>query len=389
MTLHTGAVFQDAMYVWGGNCGQKVYRSVDGANWAEAGSDALPMSLTGACGAVYDGKMWSTGGSYGHPKVFYTEDGVNWFEAGTDSLPRDLQYHNIWVHDGKLWVGGGRYMSTVMNMKVYYTTDGITWTEAGSNAFPVEAYDGGYCVHDNKMWYFCGGIFSDTADDDRVYYSHDGITWTQAGSHAFPVTCAGIRALVKGGRLYGAGGVVRLGGAQYRNVWQAPLVGEDHASTHQNGGVDEISVADLSGLLADAQTPLDHAHTDAAGDGGELWSWFQVVFTVEEDCEVVEGALRLYMPCTLTIDKVFIAVSTPPTGASLIVDVNKNGTTIFTTQGSRPQIAAGEYADESDTPDVTTLAAGDYLTMDVDQIGSGDAGANLTVHVRCKQYMHV
>ena len=32
-----------------------------------------------------------------------------------------------------------------------------------------------------------------------------------------------------------------------------------HGSTHQNGGVDEINVAGLSGLLADGQTPLAHA----------------------------------------------------------------------------------------------------------------------------------
>lgn len=31
-----------------------------------------------------------------------------------------------------------------------------------------------------------------------------------------------------------------------------------HATTHENGGADEISVAGLSGLLADAQTPLAH-----------------------------------------------------------------------------------------------------------------------------------
>jgi hypothetical protein len=31
-----------------------------------------------------------------------------------------------------------------------------------------------------------------------------------------------------------------------------------HATTHQNAGSDEISVAGLSGVLADAQTPLAH-----------------------------------------------------------------------------------------------------------------------------------
>lgn len=43
-----------------------------------------------------------------------------------------------------------------------------------------------------------------------------------------------------------------------------------HATTHQNGGADEISVTGLSGLLADAQTPLSHAvnaSTYGYGDG--------------------------------------------------------------------------------------------------------------------------
>ena len=38
-----------------------------------------------------------------------------------------------------------------------------------------------------------------------------------------------------------------------------------HASTHQNGGADEISVAGLSGLLADAQNPTAHASDHEPG----------------------------------------------------------------------------------------------------------------------------
>lgn len=34
----------------------------------------------------------------------------------------------------------------------------------------------------------------------------------------------------------------------------------DHSARHENGGADEISVAGLSGLLADPQTPLTHSH---------------------------------------------------------------------------------------------------------------------------------
>lgn len=40
---------------------------------------------------------------------------------------------------------------------------------------------------------------------------------------------------------------------------------DPHAASHQNGGSDEISVAGLSGLLADGQTPLAHAASHQSG----------------------------------------------------------------------------------------------------------------------------
>jgi len=54
-------------------------------------------------------------------------------------------------------------------------------------------------------------------------------------------------------------------------VWEqfasAPLL---HASTHENGGVDEINVAGLSGLLADDQNPVNHATDHQNGGGDEI-----------------------------------------------------------------------------------------------------------------------
>jgi hypothetical protein len=65
------------------------------------------------------------------------------------------------------------------------------------------------------------------------------------------------------------------------------------------------------------------------------------------------------------------------------VDVNHNGTTIFTTQSNRPTIAASGFYDESGTADGdVTVAAGEYLTVDVDQVGSTIAGSDLTVGIR-------
>jgi hypothetical protein len=60
--------------------------------------------------------------------------------------------------------------------------------------------------------------------------------------------------------------------------------------------------------------------------------------------------------------------------------VNKNGSTIFTTQANRPTIVSGALTSVS-VPDVTTWANGDYLTVDIDQVGSTTPGTDLQVQV--------
>lgn len=56
-------------------------------------------------------------------------------------------------------------------------------------------------------------------------------------------------------------------------------------------------------------------------------------------------------------------------GTSDIIDVNKNGTTIFTTQGNRPTLL---YQDTGmftrGYPEITSLQPGDILSFDVDQV---------------------
>lgn len=94
------------------------------------------------------------------------------------------------------------------------------------------------------------------------------------------------------------------------------------------------------------------------------------------------GTGRFLMPGPGTLVSVGAAINTPPTGQSLICDVNKNGTTVFTTQGNRPTILAGANATAAQAvPDVIAFNAGDYITVDVDQVGSGTAGSDLVVQV--------
>jgi hypothetical protein len=78
----------------------------------------------------------------------------------------------------------------------------------------------------------------------------------------------------------------------------------------------------------------------------------------------------------LKIKQVRLKVDTAPVGADLIVDININGTTIFTNQANRPTIAAGATTGLSGTPDVQSVSAGDEVSADIDQVGSTTAGGN-------------
>jgi len=98
------------------------------------------------------------------------------------------------------------------------------------------------------------------------------------------------------------------------------------------------------------------------------------------------GVLRLPIHGgTFSVVSMSAMVNTAPTGAAVILDVNKNGTTIFTTQANRPTIAVSTNTSTQGTPDVTSVTTGDYITVDVDQIGSTVAGANLTFSIRLRR----
>lgn len=101
---------------------------------------------------------------------------------------------------------------------------------------------------------------------------------------------------------------------------------------------------------------------------------------------VSTGSAPFRWPFAVTILGISAVVGTAPTGASLILDVNKNGTTIFTTQGNRPTIVAGATATASEAvPNVTAVALGDVFKIDVDQIGSTVAGSDLQVNIRYRR----
>ena len=67
-----------------------------------------------------------------------------------------------------------------------------------------------------------------------------------------------------------------------------------HAALHQNGGADEISVAALSGLLADAQTALAHAASHISG-GGDPFTAAQLLEAIVKRLQTSSGPTTLLL----------------------------------------------------------------------------------------------
>lgn len=77
-----------------------------------------------------------------------------------------------------------------------------------------------------------------------------------------------------------------------------------------------------------------------------------------------------------TITRIVLHRRLAGSGGSTIVDVNKSGTTVFTTPANRPTVTAGggnNQVNAHTDMDVTSFAQGDYFTIDVDTAEGGGA----------------
>ena len=92
-------------------------------------------------------------------------------------------------------------------------------------------------------------------------------------------------------------------------------------------------------------------------------------YTIPGDLSVAAGNVPVFPPTAGRNLSVTIGVGTLPTAQPVVVDLNRNGTTVFSNQANRP--AAGPVARTSGVvfPNTTALQLGDYFTVDVDQVG--------------------
>ena len=117
------------------------------------------------------------------------------------------------------------------------------------------------------------------------------------------------------------------------------------------------------------------------------YSAYDIGFTAGFDSDMVKEnvAVATYGEMVMARAGTFLGesgyVDTAPTGAILIVDVLKNGTTIYST---KPQFAISATALTAGVLSVTSFAAADRVTFKVTQIGSTEAGEGVRFTLKGK-----
>lgn len=170
------------------------------------------------------------------------------------------------------------------------------------------------------------------------------------------------------------------------NVWSVPIETLPVSTFDAKGDV-LVGSADNAVARLPVGTRGQTAIVDSAQTTGLKYVAIcePYIFSVTGALSVTTGKSKIVLQAAYEVESIHAYVNTAPTGASVIVDVFKNGTTLFTTQANRPTISAGANSSTNTLPDVIAFASGDILSVDVSQVGSTVAGSDLTVTIRLRR----
>lgn len=126
-------------------------------------------------------------------------------------------------------------------------------------------------------------------------------------------------------------------------------------------------------------------------DGKKINSNHGFVFTISGNIDTAGTNMshELIVPFDCRIRGIVARVKNAGgTGSTdIILDVNKNGTTLYTDQTNRPKIYAITNKSFETTPNIVELAEDDLITIDIDQADAGTTPASdLVLIVKVRQY---
>lgn len=129
----------------------------------------------------------------------------------------------------------------------------------------------------------------------------------------------------------------------------------------------------LSGL-ANVATARTNLGLGALAVKGSLIVPHDVYFSIPADAVQGDFSTIWEAPRPGTVSNYHGQVSVAPAAAAILIDLNKNGTTMNTVQSTRVNIAIGTLRDQSGTPAVTSFVAGDLIQFEIDQLNAADVG---------------
>lgn len=147
----------------------------------------------------------------------------------------------------------------------------------------------------------------------------------------------------------------------------------------------------ISGQAATAPTVANGAAQTFVSDGVNVraavsaasgaQSFELEVAASDEATSLTTGTAKVtfYAPMNASISEVFIGVTAQSTSGAVTADLNKNGTTMFSTN---PSIDANEDTSLTGTAavlSVTTWTKGDKMTIDIDAAGTGAKGLKMII----------
>jgi len=145
------------------------------------------------------------------------------------------------------------------------------------------------------------------------------------------------------------------------------------------GAVSNTEFGYLDGVTSAIQAQLDAKATIA-----QVKSETLIIAISDETTALTTGTNKVTfrMPFGMSLSAVRASVTTAPTGATCIIDINEGGSSILSTKLSidaseKTSTTAASAAVISDA----NLADDSEITIDIDQVGSTAAGAGLKVYL--------
>ncbi len=217
--------------------------------------------------------------------------------------------------------------------------------------FPMDYYLGG------TLKSFAGATAQSATDDDTNHVWIDSANALQVATNGLP---ADLTAFVPLAVLTTSGGdITAIEDLRGAVLFAAAL-----------GGGDVDLEAHVTGTL-----PVGNGGT---GETSDYVVPYSPTFHISGTLSVQVYTIEWVAPVQFKFKSATGRVGTAPTGASLIVDVRDDGASLFASQGEMINVAASEQQDTSATKDAI-VAVGSVITIEVEQVGSSVAGADLTM----------